>query len=99
MVAFMSAVLKSPQTPSINVGRKKASLVERAQVVARDAVDGVVLLLPPERSILAVDQAGEFAVGDDAGGVVAVRNGGAQLSLGKFDLVRAETRLGEHFLE
>ena len=33
-----------------HVGRKKVSLVERAQVVARDAVDGVVLLLPPERT-------------------------------------------------
>ena len=50
-----------------DVGRKESSLVERAQVAPRNAVERAVLLLPAERSVLAVDQAGEFAARDGLG--------------------------------
>ena len=74
--------------------------MERAQVVPRNPVERAVLLLPAERCVLTVDQAGEFAVRVTALAVViALRHGSAQLGLCEFDLVLAETRLGEHFLE
>ena len=82
-----------------DVGGEEVPAVERDQVVAPDARQGVVFDAPAVRRILAVDGFGELAGAEGLGVVVAARDLGAQLGRGEVDFVLPEPRAAEHVPE